>query len=330
MRGGVLVAHGPGDDSPAAHRKFDGYDVECLESADAAPARAFCGTFNTGLHRTDDAGETWHRVGKDTLPKSVTSVAVSPHDAEVVYAGTEPSAVFRSDDAGETWTKLNGLTDLSSASSWSFPPRPHTHHVRWIEPDPHDPDHLYVSIEAGALIQTHDGGETWSDRVPSARRDTHSMATHTDAPDHAWAAAGDGYAETSDGGETWTYPQKGLNHQYCWSVAVDAADPSRILVSAAQSARVAHNVDHAESYLYRRTGDETWEQLGSGIPTGSGIVRAVLDRGRRGGEFYAVTNHGLYRTGDGGDSFERVGIDWPDAFERQVPSGLVVVPSSAP
>ena len=333
MRGGVLVVDDPNGESPAARRAFGGHDVECLAADDDAPARAYCGTFDAGLHRTDDGGETWHRVGGDALPESVTSVAVSPHDAATVYAGTEPSAVYRSRDAGETWTELDGLTDLPSASGWAFPPRPHTHHVRWVEPDPHDPDHLYVSIEAGAVVQTRDGGETWSDRVPSARRDTHSMATHPDAPGRAWTAAGDGYAETRDGGETWTHPQSGLDHRYCWSVAVDAADPARVLLSAARGPGVAHTADRAESHLYRREGDAPWERLGDGasagggIPTGDGVVRAVLARGRAGGEFYAVTNRGLYRTVDGGDSFARVAVDWPEDFERQTPRGLAVVPS---
>ncbi|MDS0296403.1 WD40/YVTN/BNR-like repeat-containing protein [Halogeometricum luteum] len=328
----VLVVEDAETGSPTARRTFDGHEVECLAAGADTPARAFCGTFESGLHRTDDAGETWERVGAEALPESVTSVAVSPHDPGVVYAGTEPSAVFESVDAGETWTELDGLTDLPSASEWSFPPRPDTHHARWVEPDPNDPDHLYVGVEAGALVQTRDGGETWEDRVPSARRDTHSMTTHADEPGRAWVAAGDGYAETRDGGETWTHPQEGLDHRYCWSVVVDRADPSRVLLSSASGPRSAHRAGSAESYLYRREsgagGDDggAWERLDDvGIPTGSGVVRAVLARGDDGGEFYAVTNRGLYRTADGGDSFDRLDVPWPDAYEGQTPSGLVAV-----
>lgn len=328
MEGGVLVVEDAGTGSPTARRTFGGHDVECLASDADAPARAFCGTFESGLHRTDDGGETWERVGADALPESVTSVAVSPRDPAVVYAGTEPSAVFASADGGETWRELDGLTDLPSASEWSFPPRPDTHHARWIEPDPNDPEHLYVGVEAGALVRTRDGGETWEDRVPSARRDTHSMTTHADEPGRAWTAAGDGYAETRDGGETWTHPQEGLDHRYCWSVVVDRTDPSRVLISSASGPRSAHDADRAESYLYRREGDGAWERLDeAGMPTGPGVVRAVLARGGDAGEFYAVTNRGLYRTADGGDSFDRLDVPWPDAYERQTPAGLAAVPT---
>ena len=46
---------------------------------------------------------------------------------------------------------------LPSSASWSFPPRPWTHHVRWIEPDENNLDYVFVAIEAGALVQSHDG-----------------------------------------------------------------------------------------------------------------------------------------------------------------------------
>lgn len=307
------------DSDPETSVRLDGHDVEGIEVSDGT---ACCATFDGGLFRSPDGGETWTRASD--LPDSVTAIAAGGRPGEW-WAGTEPSAVYRSEDDGRTWERRPGLTDLPSASSWSFPPRPHTHHVRWIEPDPSDPDHLYVSVEAGALVQTRDGGETWEDRVSSARRDNHSLATHPDAPGRAWAAAGDGYAETADGGEAWNHPQDGLDHRYCWSVAVDSADPTLVLLSSAQSARVAHNADRAESYLYRRRGDGAWERLdGRGVPTGEGVLRAVLARGDSAGAFYALHNRGLYRTADGGDSWARLGVPWREAFERQTPRGLAL------
>jgi len=66
----------------------------------------------------------------------VTAVDVGqPEQADgfgIVYAGTEPSAVFRSVDGSDSWVDLASLRALPSADTWSFPPRPHTHHVRWI------------------------------------------------------------------------------------------------------------------------------------------------------------------------------------------------------
>ncbi|QZP37024.1 WD40/YVTN/BNR-like repeat-containing protein [Halobaculum magnesiiphilum] len=326
MRDHVRVVD-PEAGTVAAAPDLDGRALECVAVHPAAPDRVFVGTFESGLWRRTDGGETFERVGGDAIEQdAVTAAAVSPNDSDVVWAGTEPSRVYRSTDGGDTWTHRDGLVDLPSSDGWAFPPRPHTHHVRWIEPDPHDPGHLYVAVEAGALVTTADGGETWRDRVPGSRRDTHSMATHPDAPDRAWGAAGDGYAETADGGETWCHPQTGLDRTYCWSVAVDAGDPDRVLVSAARGAHEAHSAASAETYVYRRVGDADWERLdGRGLPLGEGVTRPVLAAGDP-GAFYALSNRGLYRTTDAGDSWDEVAVDWPDRIADLTARGLVVLP----
>ena len=326
MRDHVCVVD-PEVGTVAAAGGLDGRAIECVAAAPDTSDRVFVGTFESGLWRSPDAGETFERVGAGTIEQdAVMAVAVSPHASDVIWAGTEPSRVYRSVDGGDTWERRDGLTDLPSSDEWAFPPRPHTHHVRWIEPDPHDPDHLYVAVEAGALVTTDDGGETWRDRVPGSRRDTHSMATHPDAPGLALGAAGDGYAETADGGETWSHPQTGLDRTYCWSVAVDASDPGRVLVSAARGAHEAHSATSAETYVHRRSSDGDWERLdGRGLPLGERVTRPVLAAGDP-GEFYALSNRGLYRTADAGDSWDEVAVDWPDRTADQTARGLVVLP----
>ena len=327
---------------PMADERLLGHDMQCVAAHPARPDRAFCGTFDAGLQRSTAGGDAWERVGMEAIDPgedpasaerrgveeiSVTAVAVDPADPDAVWAGTEPSALFRSTDGGDSWREVEGITDLPSASEWSFPPRPYTHHVRWIEVDPNDPDRVYVGIEAGALIVTPDAGETWIERPPGSRRDNHTLATHPDAGGRVYAAAGDGYAESADAGETWTHPGEGLDHRYVWSVAVDPGDPDTVIVSAARGARAAHGgsgAETAESYLYRRE-DATWERVGDGIPTGEGVLRAVLAAGDALGEFYAVTNHGVFRSTDGGVSWDLLELRWPAAYREQAPRGLAAV-----
>jgi len=319
MRDGLLtVADATGD--PTGRLALSDRTLSSL-----APSgdTALVGTVASGLLRSPDGGESFERVG-EAMPERVTSLTVSPHDPDAVWAGTEPSRVFRSTDGGATWTERPGLTDLDSAEEWSFPPRPETHHVRWIEPHPADPDSLYVGIEAGALVRTDDGGATWRDRPEGARRDNHTLTTHPAAPERVWTAAGDGYAESRDGGDTWTYPQSGLDHRYCWSIALDPGDPETVVVSAASGARDAHSPP-AESYLYRKAGDEPWERVSAGIPTGERVLRAVLQRGTAAGELWALNDRGLYRSTDAGRSWSAVGVDWPERFVGRTARGLAVV-----
>ena len=298
-----------------------GHDVECVAAGAAEPDRAFAGTTDSGLQRTTDGGATWEAV-LDAGDR-VTSATVSPHDPDVVWAGTEPSAVYRSTDGGETWTEKSGLTDLGSSSRWSFPPRPQTHHVRWLALAPDDPEQVYAAIEAGAFIRSPDGGETWVDHPEGARRDNHTLATHPDAPDRVYTAAGDGYALSTDRGATWTHPQEGLGHRYVWGLAVHPGDPDRVVVSAASGARSAHSTS-GESYVYRWDGDR-WRQAMDGLPGPEGLVRPVLAADPDGG-FLALTNHGLFQS-KRGETWTREGPDgvgWPVKYD-QVPSGLAVV-----
>ncbi|MGM0592559.1 MAG: WD40/YVTN/BNR-like repeat-containing protein [Halobacteriota archaeon] len=325
LRDALVVTTGGPDDWTTTERLAD-HDLECVAVSPDAPERVLCGTFEAGLFRSEDGGGTFGRIGAEALPDSVMSVGVNPHDPDEVWVGTEPSRVYHSVDGGDSWTEKSGLADLDSATGWYFPPRPTTHHVRWIEVDPADTDHLYVGIEAGALVQTHDGGQTWEDRQPTTRLDNHSLTTHPDAPEWAWAAAGDGYAETRDGGNSWSHPQDNLDHRYCWSVAVDAEDPETVLLSAASGPRSAHTPSAAESYVYRRRRGLGWERLDDrGIPTGEGTLRAVLARSATGGTFYAANNHGVFVTTDAGDSWTELDIEWPERYETQTVRGVAVI-----
>jgi photosystem II stability/assembly factor-like uncharacterized protein len=243
-------------------------------------------------------------------------VAVSgPQDANglaAVYVGTEPSAIFRSDDGGETWRNCEGLINLPSAGKWSFPPRPHTHHVRCIAPDPHAHGKLYVAIEAGALISSPDGGATWNDRVPGGPYDTHELATHAQAPGRLWSAAGDGFFESEDAGSSWRKCEDGLDFRYCWSVAIDAAEPETIILSASPGPQQAHRAEHAESGIYRRTGDGPWQEVRVGLPPREGTrVPVVRTNSAEPASFYAAAEADLYRSSDAGATWERLVVEWP-------------------
>ena len=188
------------------------------------------------------------------------SVSVSPlkegnNGFNKVYVGTEPSGFYVSSDKGESWERMNGLNNLKSSSSWSFPPRPWTHHIRWIEPDVNNLDYIFVAIEAGALVQSHDGGRTWIDRVEQGPYDTHTMATHKKAPKRIYSSAGDGYFESFDYGESWNSPTEGLRHHYLYGLAVDSGDPQTVIVSASLGAWQAHSIENANSEVYRRSAD---------------------------------------------------------------------------
>lgn len=318
---GILIVRPTDGGSVEVH--LDGKAAEAVAIDRTNPNRIYVGTWGQGLWRSLDAGRTWERSGRSMPQQTITAVAVEKaegHRPGTIYVGTEPSRLSRSDDGGESWRMMDGLLELPSAGSWSFPPRPDTHHVRWIETDPATSKKLYVAIEAGALVRSDDGGETWHDRVDGGPYDTHSAATHRKMPGRVYAAAGDGYFESRDGGLTWDRPMLGLDHRYLVSVAVDVGDPDNVIVSAAPGPHVAYGPRNAEAYVYRKSSGMGFQRVTDGLPLGVGVVASRLAaHPTDAGVLYAANNLGLFQTKDAGDSWRQVDVDWPDgAFAHGV------------
>jgi photosystem II stability/assembly factor-like uncharacterized protein len=240
-------------DSWAATAALEGRGVQCVA---ASGERVLVGTRGHGLFVSDDAGKSWDQV--ELSEPDVFSVAIGAADG-ALYAGTEPSRLFVAGNGG-AWTELEALQDIPSRSRWSFPPRPWTHHVRWIAPDPHHPERLLVGIELGGVMYTEDGGATFEDHRPGAKLDAHSLAWHPHAEGRAYQAAGDGAAWSRDGGQTWESADAGRDLRYCWAVAVDPEEPERWYVSAASGPSAAHSATSARGRLYRWSANE-WHPL---------------------------------------------------------------------
>lgn len=312
--------------------RLQGHSPQCLAVDPSSPSRVYCGTWGSGMWRSDDAGGNWEPAGPGIAHSEITAVAVSAVERRgrlgVVYAGTEPSMIFRSDDGGNTWSELAGLRSLPSATTWSFPPRPDTHHVRWIEPDPGAAGRVFVAIEAGAFVRTPDGGQTWIDRARGGPYDTHTAATHRMVPGRIYSAAGDGYFQSEDAGGTWTHPLKGLRHHYLVGVAVDPADPDTVIISAVDGPWVAYSPRRAEAYVYRKAERHTWELAMEGLPEARGTIASrFTTHSDEPGVIYASNNHGLFRSGDSGHTWTALDIPWlRGAFAHGV-EALAISPS---
>jgi hypothetical protein len=271
---------------------LDGEDAHCVATSGD---RVLVGT-RGGVLLSHDGGAAWARI---ELPApSVFSVAIGPADG-ALYAGTEPSRLFVSHD-GASWSELEALQDIPSRHTWSYPPRPWTHHVRWIAPDPHRAQRLLVGIELGGLMASEDGGATFADHAPGAKRDVHQLAWHPSASGYAYQAAGDGAAWTSDGGRIWRAADAGRDLHYCWALAVDPADPERWYVSAASGPGAAHRGTSARGRLYRWDG--AWQPLA--LPSESMPYALVA----RAGELLAGMSDGhVLRSGDRGETWDELG-----------------------
>jgi hypothetical protein len=72
-------------------------------------SRAYCGTLNKGLWKTDDNGQIWNQT-KTNIPSNANIMSLSTSYIEKgekgynnVLVGTEPSGLYISRDGGEYW-----------------------------------------------------------------------------------------------------------------------------------------------------------------------------------------------------------------------------------
>jgi len=102
-----------------------------------------------GIYRSDDAGESWRRVGADRRAwargSDFAEIDVDPRNKEIVYATA--IAAYKSTDGGKNWTAFKGA------------PGGDDYHTLWINPE--TPDIMLFATDQGAAISVN-GGETWS------------------------------------------------------------------------------------------------------------------------------------------------------------------------
>lgn len=318
----------PKHDHWVLHEKSTPYSFRCLAADPNKNGRLYGGSFDNGLWMSDNHGVTWQQAGEGISHDRVLSVHVSQREIvnghSVVWAGTEPSHVFRSINGGKTWTDCTGLQSLPSKPSWSFPPRPHTHHVRWIQPDIHVDDRIFVGIELGGVMQSDDNGKTWQDRKPDSQHDCHTLTMTPAAKDRIYEAAGGGFAESRDGGRTWRTYNDGLDpYEYLVEIAVDSGDADTMIASAAEGPRTAYVPERAQAVLMRREQGQPWERITSGLPDpeGSTVFSLVADHNQP-GRFFAVNNLGVYQSDDAGKTWNRLPIEWPRHLRHERIWGL--------
>lgn len=311
--GGVSIVRGA-DSAWSGSTQLKDQPIECVLVDERNPNVAYCGTLGSGLYKTTDGGSNWAPCA-GLASRNVTALALNASGS--LFAGTEPSEIFRSDDGGATWIVLSALTELPSSSKWSFPPRPHTHHVRAILPDRNPPNGLHVAVEAGALVRSYDEGAHWLDRVPSAPRDTHSLVADPLDPCKFFSAAGDGFFQSDDRGETWKHFEEGLEETYCWSLAITSGPPTVQLMSAAKGAHGAHYAQMSNSFVYRREGDSAWQKICLELPGAQCHRAAAIAKSVSEPEVFYLSTEGLvFCSLDGGQSWKQLLIEWVNGIAK--------------
>ncbi|MGB8648769.1 MAG: HEAT repeat domain-containing protein [Anaerolineae bacterium] len=109
-----------------------------------------------------DSGTTWGLTARN-LPSRISSLAISPANADTVYAGTESMGLYKSTDGGATWSPVNTGLGLDPGVRLS---------VTALAIDPLHPERVYAArgvwigithanlLPVEVMLST-DGGMTW-------------------------------------------------------------------------------------------------------------------------------------------------------------------------
>jgi hypothetical protein len=309
---GLMRAARVADDQWSVESLLAGQEIPCLAADPMQAGVVYAGTTGAGVAgvlRSTDYGRSWTPAGLSG--HIVKAIGVSRLTPGLVYAGTKPACIFVSRDNCQHWEELTSFRKIFSRHFWFSPAEtPFTAYVQGIAPSPTDQNVIVVGIEAGAVVRSTDGGETWQDHRRGALRDCHSITFHSSQGEWAYEAGGSGagIAISRDGGNTWKQPKDGLDRHYGWACAADPIQPEICYASVSPSPMKAHSEGNAQAYIYRSNRNGEWRRLGGGLPQPlDHMPYALITDPAEPGNVYAGLNNGdVWRSQDQGDSWGRL------------------------
>lgn len=309
---------------------YRGGRTETVTGVPGQPHTFLAGFTGGGVWRSDDAGHYWSAVTDGFLTSgSVGAVAVAPSDPDVVYLGTGSTCIrgnvsmgrgiWKSEDGGDTW-RFSGLPESGA--------------VGRILVDPSDPKRVYVAAlghpfrknaERG-VYRSEDGGASW-EPVLAPNDSTGAVELAMDPRNPRVLYAGlwraerkpwtlisggpeGGLYKTLDGGDSWTKLAGGLPEGVVGKVGVTVspANPDRVwaMVEASPGNGLYRSDDAGRSWTFL-TGDDR-------LAGRAFYYHHVVADPRDPNTVY-VLNVGLWRSVDGGESFDRIPVPHGDVHD---------------
>ncbi|HVZ51913.1 MAG TPA: hypothetical protein VG986_08105 [Pseudolabrys sp.] len=165
------------------------------------------------VHRSQDGGRSWTRLGEGLISDDIHDLAIIDHNGGRKIFATTNKGLHRSDDNGATWR----FTPLDS--SWQY--------TRRITPRADNSGVIFLTNgngppgDSGRLWRSRDWGDTWEDvPLPGKLNSTvWSVATDPSDPMLLFACSNLGQLfRSKDGGESWDRLTRELGdvRSLCW------------------------------------------------------------------------------------------------------------------
>jgi photosystem II stability/assembly factor-like uncharacterized protein len=290
-----------------------------------APGTPAQGQLTTPLD--DDALETfrWRSVGPSNMGGRITDVEGLPSPSKTFYVAAASGGIWKTTNNGITFRSIFDEPRVAAMGDIAIAPS--------------DPDQVWAgtgeedsrnSISAGGgIYKSTDGGETWEFKGLRETQVIGRIVVHPENPDVVWVAAlghiwdhnpERGLYRTTDGGETWELVKFISDAAGFVDIALHPEDPDVLFASSWERVRGPYFLESGGpgSALWKSTdGGETWAEVtGGGFPTAlkGRIGLAISESYPR--VMYALVEAeeeedgsggtGLYRSDDGGESWEKM------------------------
>jgi len=235
-----------------------------------------------------DEGRSFAPVFKSDSEQGVTA-AFHPTEPATLFLATNRRLLV-SADGGKDWT----VPEPGLKFKW----RP-----RAILISNEAPNRIYITTRGEGIYRSDDGGHTWS-AINSGLPESNGAAPiapiesavldPTD-PEVAYAAPEtNGVYKTTDGGATWTRASQGLpglitHGTYPWVLAIDPANPQRLLVWAHWP---VHSERVTSAFFLSEDGAVSWRKVAA---ADQGRVLAIQFVEAKDGLAVAITEDGVMR-----------------------------------
>lgn len=231
------------------------------------------GSYGNGMFRSEDEGRSWAPVTEGLTAPAARTIEPDPLNPGALLCGTEPGRIVRSTDEGRSWRELTGIPALSEHTEWYLPYSPRAGAVRNVYSPSGSTTRLLASVEVGGLLDSHDGGESWTIRPIGPDDDIHQISGHPENPDLLYASLGyaalksrnrddsspklGGIGRSRDGGQSWEV----LHTDYTRSTIVPPTHPNLVLAGPAPYVSREGRIEVSED------GGDTWRLAADGIDT---------------------------------------------------------------
>jgi len=239
------------------------------------------GTWELGVFRSTDLGETWDLRNNGFSGVHCLSLAFGPAGSGLLYAGADMifgAGLYRSHDMGKTWDLAND----------GLPP----FRIRSICAHPVDEQIVFASCNG--IYRSTNQGDSWV-RLNNGLNGSGNVFCLVITPDGTvFAGADNGVYKSNDNGDSWTF--SGLEGGSIKDLSFDSLNPAHMFAASYVPGGIYESLDNGENWTLVLSNVNIWDDFVSVAvaPGGEHVYAGML------------WSDEFYRSTDGGDNWDIV------------------------